>query len=97
MTFPPAFDNQVRPFWFRPDRRLSLKKTRSILGMVKATSLMIGNDRPEVAVLLLKTALLLRDKPLEMMEEHPVEEEAHPHDPFMNSGGTIRTHIGAPV
>ena len=34
------------------------------------------DDRPEIAVRLLKTALISRQKPLEMIEKHPVENRA---------------------
>lgn len=34
------------------------------------------DDRPEIAVGPLETILVLRDKPLEMMEQHPVENGA---------------------
>jgi len=44
---------------------------------IAAVKILLDNvldDRPEVAVLLLKTALILRDKPIEIMENHPVED-----------------------
>jgi len=52
----------------------------------------ILDDRPEEAVFPLKTPLIFRDEPLEMMKKHPVE-----NGPFRMARAVDSRHIGNEV
>jgi hypothetical protein len=55
---------------------------------------MYFDDRPEISVVPLETALIFRDEPLEMMEKHPVKNGAFRMTRALDSRASFRRAAG---